>query len=355
MSLETANPKALRQALLPYIAPSAPIAWALFLGTLAVYGGAIGIAGFSAAPLWSRVLAAIVAGGAIPSLFVIGHDAAHGGYTVSARGNVLIARIAFLPSLHNCSLWAAVHNRQHHRVPNLKGGNSWSPLSPTEFRALSAFRRARARLYRSPLGFAPYYLIERWWRDKFFPRADLPGVSRAVAWRDFALLCVYLALFITALAWAGGAMSIMLGFVVPFLIWNMMMGATTYLQHTSRRAPWFASEEAWRGAACDEGVTVHLRVPRWYGFISHHIMEHPAHHIQPRIPLYRLAAAQARLNELLGERALVEDFSPRYLLATMRACKLYDYEAEVWCDFAGNPTAAADPAGCRVELAGQIT
>ncbi|HEY5208631.1 MAG TPA: fatty acid desaturase [Stellaceae bacterium] len=327
--------------MLPYVAPSRGLAWALFLVTLAVYVGAVSLTGVGAAPLGLRGLAAIVAGAAIPSLFVIGHDSAHGAYMAGARANAMIARVAFLPSLHNYSLWVAVHNRQHHRHPNVKGANSWSPLSPAEFHALSPGRRLVERLYRSPLGFAPYYLVERWWRDKFFPRADVPGVARGAAGRDFALPCLYLAALTALLFWAGGITAIMLGVVVPFLIWNMMMGATTYLQHTSRRAPWFASEAAWRGAARDEDVTVHLRVPRWYGLVSHHIMEHPAHHIQPRIPLYRLAAAQARLNELLGERALVEDFSPRYLLATMRACKLYDYDLGAWCDFAGNPTAAA--------------
>jgi omega-6 fatty acid desaturase (delta-12 desaturase) len=344
--------KALREALLPFIAPSALTAWALFLGTAAIYAGAICLAGFTAAPLWLRVLASLIAGGTIPSLFVIGHDAAHGGYTVTARGNAVIARLCFLPSLHNYSLWAAVHNRQHHRLPNLKGANSWSPLSPNEYARLSRWGKRRERLYRSPLGFAPYYLVERWWRAKFFPREALPGVDRAAAWRDLALLCGCLAALVAALAWQGGIVSVLLGFVVPFLVWNMMMGATTYLQHTGRRVPWFATEAEWRRRASDELVTVHLAMPRWYGFISHHIMEHPAHHFQPRIPLYRLGAAQARLNELLGDRAQYRRFTPSYLFLTVRACKLYDYVAHRWVDFAGNPTSgdllAAVPASASL-------
>ena len=39
-----------------------------------------------------------------------------------------------------------------------------------EFDALPAWRRALERFYRSPLGLGPYYLKERWWRDKLFPR-----------------------------------------------------------------------------------------------------------------------------------------------------------------------------------------
>lgn len=328
----------LRRALAPYIAPSSSYAWALFLLTLGCYVAAAGVAGFTAAPIWIRILASVAAGLVIPSLFVIGHDAAHGAYVADRRINGLIGRIAFLPALHNFSLWQVQHNKLHHRLPNMRRANSWSPLGFDAYRRLPAMQRARERLYRSVMGFAPYYLVERWWRDKFFPRAHSPLVRRAPAWRDFALLCVYLTLCLGALVWAGGAVSILLGFVLPFAIWNMMMGATTYLQHTDRRVPWFGSETAWRAEARDEEVTVHLVVPRWYGLISHHIMDHPAHHLQPKIPLYRLAAAQAKLNALLGDRAVVERFSPRYLWTTLRACKLYDYEARRWLDFAGNPT-----------------
>ena len=297
--------------------------------------------------------ARILAGFALPSLFVIGHDAAHGAYTASPRANAIMARIAFLPVLHNYSLWVAVHNRQHHRAPNLKGHNSWSPLGVAEYRALPPWRRAVERLYRSPAGFAPYYLIERWWRDKFVPRHILPGVSRAAAWRDFALLGVYLAVLVAALAWSGGWLAVALGFVVPFLIWNHMMGTAIYLQHTSPRAPWFASIEEWRGIGGDEDVTLHVRMPLWYGALSHHIMDHPAHHIQPLIPLYRLPAAQARLNALLGERALVETFSLRYLFATIHACKLYDYRRASLVRFRRQPDRRnpmpANPANSRAK------
>jgi acyl-lipid omega-6 desaturase (Delta-12 desaturase) len=331
--------KLLRRTLAPYIAPSDRLAWSMFAATMAVYAGAVAIAGFSAAPLWLRVAASIVAGLAIPSLFVIGHDAAHGAFTARRVTNDLIGRVAMLPALHNFSLWQYVHNHQHHRQPNLRGGNSWSPPSWDEYRRMSWPARARTRLYRSALGFAPYYLIERWWRAKFFPRRDGPVEHRAAQWRDFALLLVYLAAFLVALALAGGALSVLLGFAVPFLIWNAMMGATTYLQHTNIRAPWFDSIEAWRDAARDEDVTIHLRVPRWYGLVSHHIMAHSAHHILPKIPLYRLQAAQARLDGLLGGAGIIEDFSPRYLWRTLRTCRLYDYQARRWLDFAGRPTA----------------
>ena len=333
-----------RAALAPYLSRSTPVALALFLSTIAVYLAAIaGAVAFDAWP--ARLACAVIAGSAISSLFVIGHDAAHGAYAESRLMNGIIGRIAFLPALHNYSLWQVQHNRLHHRLVNIKGVNSWSPLSKAEYDGLPPFGRWLQRLYRGPLGFAPYYLIERWWRDKFFPRRHVEAARHAIFWADFALLGAYLAGFVallaligSALVQTGAAVALAWGFVAPFLVWNMLMGATTYMQHTHRRAPWFAAPAEWRRLAGQEEVAVHLVVPRWYGAISHHIMDHPAHHVHPKIPLYRVAAAQRRLNELLGERAVVQRFTLGYLFATLRCCKLYDYREHRWLDFAGRAT-----------------
>jgi len=337
MRVDEAKP--LRTALAAYARPSAPVALALFIVTSLVY--ALAITGALVLPFtWLRVLSSIGAGATIASLFVIGHDAAHGAFTASRTLNGVIGRIAFLPALHNYSLWQVQHNRLHHRLPNVKGFNSWSPLTKAEYDALPSWRRALERLYRGPLGFAPYYLRERWWRDKFFPRRARDR-ARISGWLDFALVFGAACAFIAALALAGGAEAVVLGFALPFLAWNAMMGATTYMQHTHTRLPWFQSLEQWQHLAGQDEVTVQVQVPRWYGFVSHHIMDHPAHHVHPKVPLYRLAAAQRELNRILGARAVTQRFSPAYLWQTLARCKLYDYRQHRWLDFAGNPTSAS--------------
>jgi omega-6 fatty acid desaturase (delta-12 desaturase) len=310
---------------------------------LLAVAGAVGLG-----PWPIQLACVVVAGSAIASLFVIGHDAAHGAFVDGRRLNALIGRIAFLPSLHNYSLWQVAHNRLHHVDVNVKGLNSWSPLTKTEFDALPWWRRAAERLYRTPLGLGPYYLKERWWRDKFFPRRRHAVGARPVFYADFTLLLVWLIASVALLAVIGersddGAVAAVLwGLVLPFVVWNSAMGATIYLQHTSARVPWFRSRADWEFEACrQEDLTVHVEVPRWYGLISHHIMDHPAHHVLPKIPLYNIGAAQRRLNELLGERAVTERFSPQYLWTTMRRCKLYDYERHRWLRFDGSPT--SDP------------
>lgn len=338
------NDACLRAALRPFLARSTARAATLFLITLVVYLLAVaGAVGLGPWPL--QFACAVVAGGTIASLFVIGHDAAHGAFVAGRRLNALIGRIAFLPSLHNYSLWQVAHNRLHHVDVNVKGLNSWSPLAKAEFDALPWWRRALEHLYRSPLGLGPYYLRERWWRDKFFPRPRHAVGARPVFYADFALLlgwltaCVVLLAIAGAHAGGGPLAAVLWGLVLPFAVWNAMMGATIYLQHTSPQVPWFRSRDDWeRASRRQEDLTVHVAVPRWYGLISHHIMDHPAHHVLPKIPLYNLDAAQRRLNELLGDRAVMARFTPGYLLTTTRRCKLYDYERHRWLGFDGRPT-----------------
>ena len=348
--MQGSEAKALRRALEPFVRRSTLFALLLLLATFAVYAAAVAGA-VLLPPLAARLACAVLAGSAISSLFVIGHDAAHGAYTASRRLNGLVGRLAFLPALHNYSLWQVQHNRLHHRLTNLRGFNSWSPMTKAEYDLLPAWRRAVERLYRGPLGFAPYYLVERWWKDKFFPR----GRHRrsAVFWLDFVLLLAWLTGFIALLLWAGSRFgsgagaAVLLGFALPYAVWNALMGATTYMQHTHPRAPWFEAMAELRGLG-QEDVSVQLQVPRWYGLISHHIMDHPAHHLHPKIPLYRLAAAQRELNRLLGERAVTQRFSVAYLLSTVARCKLYDYGQHCWLDFAGRPTSPTTlPAATR--------
>jgi omega-6 fatty acid desaturase (delta-12 desaturase) len=333
--------KYLRDALSKYAVRSTPIAIALFVMDLLIYGGAVaGAVLFT--PLWAKLLCSVLAGGTICKLFVIGHDAAHGSYTDSRRLNRLIGKIAFLPTLHNFSLWQMVHNRLHHQLANFKGANSWSPLSKLEFDRLPRWRRNVERLYRSPLGFGPYYLVERWWKDKFFPRG--PHRNNKEYWRDFALVAGFGIIFMAGLAivgseTGGGAISaVFWGFVLPFAVWNSAMGMTVYLQHTHPAVPWFDSSEQWARLGRPEEVTIHVVMPTWYNYLTHHIMEHPAHHVHMKIPSYRLRPAQRELNQLLGPQAVIQPFSLGYLLKATSACKLYNYTLHCWTDFRGRPT-----------------
>ena len=336
----------IEQALREFIRPSLFWGTTLTLADLAQYGA--GIAGVLwLGPLWAKIACSIFAGLKIANLATLGHDAAHGTLTPRPRLNRLLGIVAFLPGLTNWALWIYEHHRRHHPFTNGELPDTFTPLTKADYDALPAWRRVVARFHRNPLGlgFALYYIVERWWEVKLLPRAGVPEKYRAWAWGHFALLMAYLAAFLALLAAAplysatGSPTALVLGFVLPFYVWMELMSGSLYFQHTDPGIPWFKSE-ARRSGLPPEALTLHLAFPIWFSRYMHHVYDHAVHHAEPAIPSYRLHEAQLTLNRLAPDHAVSRHFSLRLFWDTLRRCKLYDYERHLWLDFEGRPTTA---------------
>ncbi len=335
-----------QRALQEFLQPSLFWGLGLALADLAQYLAAI--AGVLLLPaLWMKIACSLFAGLKIANLATLGHDAAHESLTPSRRLNKILGIVVFLPGLTNWALWIYEHHYRHHPYTNGELTDTFTPLAKAEYDALPAWRRALKRLHRNSLGlgFGLYYICERWWQVKFFPRADVPARHRKPAWRHFALLIAYLAAFIAFLAAAplycatGSITALVLGFVVPFYVWMELMSGSLYFQHTNVAIPWFKGEID-RRAMPPETLTLHLSFPLWFSRYMHHVYDHGAHHVQPAIPCYRLYEAQQKLNSMVPEQVVSERFTFRLFWDTLRRCKLYDYERHQWLDFQGRPTAA---------------
>jgi omega-6 fatty acid desaturase (delta-12 desaturase) len=295
--------------------------------------------------IWAKLLCGLAAGFVIGRLFIIGHDACHQSLTPHRELNKVLGRIAFLPSITPYSLWDTGHNVVHHGYTNLKGVDFvWTPKTADEFAALPPMQKLLERAYRS--GWAPglYYMIEIWWKREFFPNKAHMPTRRPIFFKDSLLVAVFGALWIAAIAAAALAtdqsvwQSLLLGVALPFFFWNSMIGFVVYVHHTHVRVSWHDNKAAWTQAAPFVSTTVHLTFPFNIGALMHHIMEHTAHHVDMSIPLYRLKQAQAKLEEMLPGRIIVQRFSWKWYFDTARACKLYDFTRECWTDFKGKMT-----------------
>lgn len=295
--------------------------------------------------VWLKLLCGMAAGFVIGRLFIIGHDGCHQSLTPHRGLNKVIGRIAFLPSLTPYSLWDTGHNVVHHGYTNLKGVDFvWTPVTAAEFAAMGTARRWLERVYRS--GWAPglYYMIEIWWKREFFPNAAHMPTRRAIFVKDSALVSAFALAWMGAVAAAAAAsgqsvgMHLLLGVAVPFFFWNSMIGFVVYVHHTHVRVSWHDNKAAWMRAAPFVSTTVHLTFRFQIGALMHHIMEHTAHHVDMSIPLYRLKQAQAKLEQMLPERIIVQAFSWKWYFETARACKMYDFTRECWVNFQGQQT-----------------
>lgn len=296
-----------------------------------------------------KLLCALLLGLKMASLFVIAHDAAHDSFTENKILNRIIGRLAFLTSFHNFSLWLIAHNRKHHQLTNLQGVNSWSPFSKSDYDALPKYRQRLERFYRTAAGISLNYLVERWWKDKFYPYQRLiSGKNKQIIyWLDFMLVAAYMFMQLFLWSYVGYASEnysiigmLMLGMIIPMTIFCFLVGFSVYQQHTHEQVPWFKTRSERDKYGHVEDVTIHVRYPKWYNTVSHNVMEHTAHHIDPRIPLYHLPAAQAVIMELLGDDIMTIPFSFQDTIKTMRCCKLYDYDNHCWLDFNGDRTSA---------------
>jgi omega-6 fatty acid desaturase (delta-12 desaturase) len=288
-------------------------------------------------PWWAALVAAVLNGVAIGQLFVIGHDACHLAFLSTPRANSIFGRLVYLPSLTPFSIWHLIHNVRHHGHSNVRHCDGvWEPIDLADYQSLSRPRRALYRFYRSHPGVFAYYFIDYWLRQFAWPRRAELGPLRAVYFIDvlmcwsFAFLIYGLVIGHALLAGRDLALTVIVSMLVPQLVWNVLMSVTIYLQHTHPDIPWFNSMAAWHAENGRVSTTAYVRIPRWMSLVSLEMMEHPAHHLLPSVPVYNLRA----LNQ-----ALPVDSYPSWTWSwveharVVRVCKLYDFENRRWVPF----------------------
>jgi omega-6 fatty acid desaturase (delta-12 desaturase) len=297
-------------------------------------------------PVVFNIAGGVLASLAIGVIFTVGHDACHQSLTPSAGWNRWLGRIAFIPSAQAVSLWILEHNRIHHGSTNLRGKDYvLEPMSPADYAAASALRRWFYRLTRSRVGSLPYYLVHMWWEKNFLPIAPeaRPDWHRHLP--DSVFVVAAQLLFVAAVVaidhdWAPERAwwnALLCGWVLPFLVWNWLIGLIIYCHHTHPEVPWFAAAADGEPVRSQIIGTVHVRLPSPFHLFDNNIMEHSAHHAVPTIPMYHLFSAQRKVREVFPEIRFVALNPARYCAMT-DACKLYDCDAARWVDFSGRPT-----------------
>jgi omega-6 fatty acid desaturase (delta-12 desaturase) len=304
------------------------------------------------APNWPlRLLFACLNGFAIAGLFVVGHDACHGSLTPSQGMNRWLGRLALLPSLHPASAWIHSHNGMHHGWTNLRGKDPvYAPFTKAEFDALPRWRRFAERIYRSEPGIAFFYLVEVWWHQELFPAEGRkpPGKAIATFRFDRAMVIAFAAAQVAAMGfapapqvvnpWVTALTSMSAGVALPFLIWNWVMAYATFQHHTHPQVPWYDRAEDWSAFRGQVKSGVHVRLPRFFEVLLHNIMDHTAHHVDPKIPLYNLPKQQRILESAYPGDVLIQAWDISNFRKTLRLCQLYDYENYRWLKFDGTPT-----------------
>src|SRR5207247_1612220 len=100
-----------------------------------------------------------------------------------------------------------------------------------------------------------------------------------------------------------------LGVVFPWTAWIWFMGFVSFIQHTHPRTAWYDNLEEWSFYHVQLRSSTHVVFPWPIERLLNNIMDHPAHHIDPTIPLYELPASQRLLEEQAPEHSVVVKWS----------------------------------------------
>ena len=247
-----------------------------------------GLAAVAVGPTpWLAVALSVVNGGFLVRLFAIQHDCGHGSFFPSKAANAWVGRLLGVLTMTPYDAWRHTHSVHHASTGNLdrRGVGDIQTLTLAEYRGLPPARRFLYRLYRNPfmvLGVYPSYV--------FLVENRLPigwGARGAIFWASAMGTNLGIAAFFALGIWAMGA--------GPFLIVHLpaVISAATvgvwlfYVQHQFEDASWDVEADWQLHDAALHGSS-HYVLPRPLRWLTANIGIHHVHHLNSRIPFYRL-------------------------------------------------------------------
>ncbi len=277
-----------------YCRKSDVIGAASFLGTLIVYGGALGLgiafAGFAPVVIFAVVVLAF----ASVRLYVLQHDCGHYSLFKTKALNDVAGYVLSVFSLTPFRVMQYNHNQHHAYLGNLEHRETTEIYTMTlkEWRAASFGTRLWYRIYRNPLimlglgGILTYFIVYRWPRN-----TTLVGAGGVIA-HNLMVLGYVLCLWLFG-GWAGlgiwAASAVLAGVIGVFLV---------YLQHNYEDTYWDRKPDLDFRKATLEGSSS-LDLGWLWDLGTGNIAYHDLHHFNPSIPSYRLRKCQKELPEAL--------------------------------------------------------
>jgi acyl-lipid omega-6 desaturase (Delta-12 desaturase) len=231
------------------------------------------------------LLIAVLAGGLVTRIFIIFHDCGHGSFFKSQPWNDALGIFCSLFVLTPYYQWRHDHAVHHASAGDLdrRGIGDITTLTVREYLARSRWQRLTYRLYRHPLvmfGVGPLYLFLI--GQRIISPAAKRRERRSVYWTNGAL-----ALLVIGLAlWVGPA---------PFLLVQLPITAVAsaagvwlfYVQHQFEDTYWEYHSDWQYPLAALHGSSYYC-LPAVLRWLSGNIGLHHIHHLNARIPNYRL-------------------------------------------------------------------
>ena len=285
--------KELLLATKPYAVDSTARSWWHLLST-----GALVVVAFAGTlvpmhPL-ARLACSVAAGLVTLRMFVIYHDQQHHAILPRSRAAEIFMRVFGVLVLSPSSIWRSSHNHHHNHNSKLRGAHigSFPIMTVEQFRATSPGKRFKYLFMRHPLTILHGYFFIFLFGMCVYPFFNQPSrhFDSIIAFVVHVALAVIVTLFA---GWSGLLFTI----VVPFGIACAIGSYLFYAQHNFPTVA-FSTNAGWtyETAALTSSSFMRMNpIMRWF---TANIGFHHIHHLNARIPFYRLPEVMKAFPEL---------------------------------------------------------
>jgi omega-6 fatty acid desaturase (delta-12 desaturase) len=264
---------------------------ALFAGAWALMYATLGVG------YWLTLLLAVPAAFLLIRLFIFQHDCGHGAFFRSSRAADIVGSILGVLTLTPYHYWKKTHAMHHATSGNLehRGFGDIDTLTVDEYLALSRWKRFKYRVYRHPAvlfgagAVLHFFVLHR--IPTIVPR-DWNRERRSILWTD-----VGLAVFIVLMGVLVGFRQFLLVHI-PLMALSASIGVWLfYVQHQFEPTYW-EHDERWVYEDAALTGSSYYRLPRLLQWATGNIGLHHVHHLNARIPNYRLQHVLDTIPEL---------------------------------------------------------
>nr|WP_306249877.1 fatty acid desaturase [Parvularcula sp. IMCC14364] len=236
---------------------------------------------------WLTLLVALPTAGFLVRLFIIQHDCGHGAYFRQKWLNGWVGRCIGVLTATPYFVWHRAHAQHHAAAGNLdnRGIGAVHTLTVEEYQAKSWSGRLSYRVFRSPLvlfGIGPAYV--------FLLQNRLPLEFLNGGWRYWVSAMgtnLMMLLVASGVIWLIGWQAFLAVFL-PVMLFAASIGVWLfYVQHQFEDTHWSRHEDWQIHHAALHGSS-HYDLPQPLQWITGNIGIHHVHHLNARIPFYRL-------------------------------------------------------------------
>ncbi len=302
----------------PYANDDPARSWWCLLSTLVLMSLAFAAATFAPHPAL-RFAASILSGLLLVRMFVIYHDHQHRAILPKSRPAAGLMWLFGVFVVSPSSVWRAAHNHHHNHNSKLRGAQigSFPILTVHRFSGLSRLDQWKYLAVRHPLtifgGYIPVFLVGMcllpFLQD---PRKHFDGLLALILHGAIAVVLISV----------GGVSQLLLSQTLPFLIAGALGTYLFYAQHNFPAVSFHVRDD-WTYEKAALESSSYLRMDPVMAWFTANIGYHHIHHLNAKIPFYRLDEVMREIPELQNARTIT--LHPADVWSCLRL-KLWDTE-----------------------------